>query len=212
MYTIEIRNLCKTIKNAVILEDINLKLESGNVYGFVGKNGSGKTMLFRSLAGLVHPTSGEVVINGKILHKDIAFVENLGLIIENVGLYPEFTGFKNLKLLAKINNKINDEQIKATIARVGLDPEDKRTVKKYSLGMRQRIVLAQALMESPDVLLLDEPTNGLDEAGTELIRSILREEVKRGALIAIASHDKEDIAFLCDTKYKMTAGRLEEMA
>ncbi|HCM13205.1 MAG TPA: multidrug ABC transporter ATP-binding protein, partial [Lachnospiraceae bacterium] len=134
----------------------------------------------------------------------------MGIIIENMGLYPEFTGFKNLKYLASINNLITDEDIRASIARVGLDPNDKRTIKKYSLGMRQRIILAQAFMEHPDILLLDEPTNGLDEAGIKLVRDILKEEAARGALIFISSHNKEDISYLCEVIYQMSNGRLEE--
>jgi ABC-2 type transport system ATP-binding protein len=167
-------------------------------------------MLFRCLAGLVHPSSGEILYDNKVLHKDIATPPRMGIIIENMGLYPEFTGFKNLKYLASINNLITDEDIRASIARVGLDPNDKRTIKKYSLGMRQRIILAQAFMEHPDILLLDEPTNGLDEAGIKLVRDILKEEAARGALIFISSHNKEDISYLCEVIYQMSNGRLEE--
>lgn len=207
--TIRVENLNKEIKKNVILKNINLNLEAGKVYGFVGKNGSGKTMLFRVLAGLILPTSGSVFINDKVLHKDIKGHDSLGLVIENVGLYPEFTGFKNLKILAKIKGKINDEQIEEAITRVGLDPKDNRTVRKYSLGMKQRIVLAQAIMEKPDIIMLDEPTNALDDAGIELIRTIIKEEKERGALILIASHNKEDIELLCDEKYYMSQGELK---
>ena len=210
MHTLEIKKLNKKIKTAVILEDIDLKMEGGKIYGFMGKNGSGKTMLFRCLAGMVRPTSGEILVNGKRLYQEISLVPNIGIIIENVGMYPEFTGFKNLKLLAGINKKIDDDTIRNAIRRVGLDPDDRRTVRKYSMGMRQRIVFAQAIMESPDFLYLDEPTNGLDEDGGIEFRKILKEESARGALILIASHNREDIDLLCDAKYRMSEGKLEE--
>ena len=135
---------------------------------------------------------------------------NMGVVIENMGLYPEFTGLANLKYLANIRKRVSEQEIKETIARVGLNPNDKRTLKKYSLGMRQRIILAQALMEKPDILLLDEPTNGLDDKGVELIRDILKEEAERGALIMLASHNKEDVLYLCDKVFYMVNGCLEE--
>lgn len=207
---LETKKLTKIIKGNIVLEDVDLQMDKGNIYGIAGKNGSGKTMLFRCLSGLVKPTAGQIIYDGKILNKDIQAPPSMGIIIENMGLYPEFTGFKNLKYLAGIRKIISDDAIKAAISRVGLDPDDKRTIKKYSLGMRQRMILAQALMESPDILLLDEPTNGLDEAGVDLIREILKEEAERGALIAIASHNKEDILYLCNKVYYMTNGRLEE--
>lgn len=208
MHTIEIKNLTKKIKGIPVLSDINLNMQSGKTYGLIGKNGSGKTMLLRVIAGLMKPSSGSIIYNQKELYNDIDYIDNLGLIIENIGLYPEFTGFKNLKLLAEINKKITDSDIRNTIIRVGLNPEDKRTVKKYSLGMRQRITLAQAIMEKPDVLLLDEPTNGLDEKGIELLRNICKEEQKRNIIIIIASHSSDDIDILCDEVYKMENGML----
>lgn len=209
MNQIEVKGLCKSIKGAVVLDNINFSASGGKIYGFMGKNGSGKTMLLRTLAGLVKPSSGEIIIGGMTLHKDISFPLNMGIIIENVGLYPEFTGYQNLKFLSQIRNKIDDERIRASIEEVGLDPYDKRPIRKYSLGMRQRIVIAQALMESPDYILFDEPTNGLDENGIDMIRSILIKEAARNAIILIASHSKEDIDILCDEKYKMTSGRME---
>jgi ABC-2 type transport system ATP-binding protein len=210
MITLETRHLSKSIKGQVVLDDINIQMDKGNIYGVVGKNGSGKTMLFRCLAGLVYPSSGEILYDGKVLHKDIPNPPSIGIIIENMGLYPEFTGFKNLKYLASIHNRITDNEIKSAISRVGLNPDDKRTIKKYSLGMRQRIILAQAFMEHPSILLLDEPTNGLDEAGVKLVRDILKEEAANGTLIFISSHNKEDITYLCDSIYYMTSGRLEK--
>lgn len=206
---IEINDLCKKIKNNTVLNHINLQLEGAKIYGIAGVNGSGKTMLFRCLAGLVKPTTGEILYDGKILYKDIFSPSSMGVVIENMGLYPEFTGFANLKYLAGIKKAITDAEIRSAIARVGLDPYDKRKVGKYSLGMRQRIVLAQAFMEKPDILLLDEPTNALDEKGVNLIRTILREEAARGALVMITSHNKDDLLYLCNEVFYMADGHLE---
>jgi len=162
------------------------------------------------MAGLVRPSSGEIAYDGRVLYRDIQMPPNMGIVIENMGLYPEFTGFDNLKYLAGIRKVISDEEIRKAIGRVGLDPYDKRKIKKYSLGMRQRIILAQAFMEEPDILLLDEPTNALDEEGVELVRRILKEEAGKGVLVMIASHNKEDIDCLCDKVYHMSKGCLEE--
>lgn len=206
--TIHLEHITKTIKQQSILEDISLTLEAGKVYGFVGENGSGKTMLLRTISGLIHPTSGEVWINNQVLHKDISVVPNLGIMLENTGLYTEFTGFWNLKLLAGIQKKITDEEIREAIRKVGLNPDDQRSIRKYSLGMRQRILLAQAIMEKPQYLLLDEPGNGLDEEGVELLRTIIRTEREKGTLILLASHSKEDIRLLCDKVYRVKKGRV----
>lgn len=200
----------KKIRKKEILSDINLHLQSGNVYGFVGRNGSGKTMLFRALSGLMKVDSGEVRLDDKILRKDIDILPNLGIVLENAGLYPEFTGFDNLEMLAKINEKIGKGEIETAIQRVGLDPSDKRSYRKYSLGMKQRIVLAQAIMERPDIIMLDEPTNALDEFGVEEIRQVILEEKKRGALILVASHNKEDIRILADQVFYMEQGHLTD--
>lgn len=207
---LEAKNINKTINKRIILSDINLILQSGHVYGFVGRNGSGKTMLFRALSGLMKINSGEIICDGKQLHKDIGMLPNLGIVLENAGLYPEFSGLKNLKMLAMLRNVIDEQMIRDTIVRVGLDPDDKRPIRKYSLGMKQRIVLAQALMEKPDILMLDEPTNALDEGGVEEIRKIVLEEKKRGALILLASHNKEDMALLADEIFYMQEGRIVE--
>lgn len=207
MNTIDLDKVSKTIKNSEVLKDITLHFESGNIYGFVGRNGSGKTMLFRLISGLIKPTSGSVKYNGRVLGTELDIIPRLGLVIENVGLYPEFTGLQNLKMLAKINSLIGKQEIREAITRVGLDPDDRRTVRKYSLGMKQRIVLAQAIMERPDVLILDEPTNALDEDGVMQIRELIREEKERGALVLIASHNREDISSLCDVIYTMRGGK-----
>lgn len=203
-------NVSKNIGNKVILQDVNLKLESGNIYGFVGRNGSGKTMLFRALSGLMQISSGEIYWNNQLLHRDIKVIPYLGIVLENAGLYPELTGKENLTLLARLNHKIGEQEIEKAIERVGLDPKDKRTYRKYSLGMKQRIVLAQAIMEKPDVLMLDEPTNSLDEVGVELIRNVIMEEKKRGALVLIASHNREDIEMLADVVFEVKSGVISE--
>ncbi|WP_455716197.1 ABC transporter ATP-binding protein [Anaerosporobacter sp.] len=202
------KGISKRLKGKSILNNINLELHGGNIYGFIGRNGSGKTMLIRLLSGLIYPSEGEVFYNGKQLHKEISCLPKLGVVIENIGLYPEFTGFQNLRFLAKINRLIGDQEIEEAITRVGLDPYDRRSFSKYSLGMKQRIILAQAIMEKPDIILLDEPTNALDENGIDLIRKIISEEKERGALIVIASHNKEDIELLCDNVYRLQGGSI----
>ena len=205
-----VKNVTKRIRGKMILDDVSMHLFSGNVYGIVGRNGSGKTMLLRALAGLIRADEGEIWYQDQLLHKDMDVPPSLGIIIENAGLYPEFTGMKNLRLLAAIKKTIGNKEIREAMERVGLDPEDKRTYRKYSLGMKQRLLIAQAIMEKPDVLLLDEPANGLDEEAVGLMRRIVEEERKRGALILLASHNKEDIGLLADTVYRMEAGRLRE--
>ena len=203
-----VENLCKKIKDRVILDNINLNLESGNVYGFVGRNGSGKTMLFRAVSGLINIDSGKVMLDEKELHKDMQVLPDMGIILENAGLYSEFTGRKNLQILAGIRKKITTEEVDKAIERVGLDPDDRRTYRKYSLGMKQRIVLAQAIMEHPSILFLDEPTNALDEYGVNRIRRIVAEEKERGSIVLLASHNKEDIEMLADKVYYMVDGRI----
>lgn len=173
---LEVMNVSKVIKGRKILENVNLHLEGGRIYGIVGRNGSGKTMLFRAISGLMKCSSGKVVLDGKELSKDFSVLPNIGLIIEHTDLYPEFDGCMNLKILAGIQKKIGKEEIEEAMARVGLDAKDKRIVAKYSMGMRQKLALAQAIMEKPDVILLDEPTNGLDEIAVEMVRKVLREE------------------------------------
>ena len=208
MSRIEIEHLVKQYKETVVLNDISMTLESGSIYGFVGRNGSGKTMLMKHIIGFVYPTSGTVRVDGKIVGKEIAMPDNIGAIIENPGFLPEYSGFQNLKLLAGIRNRITDADIRRTLESVGLDPNLKKHVGKYSLGMKQRLGLAQALMEDPDILLLDEPMNGLDDQGVEEIRRLLIAYRKRGKLIVIASHSKEDVSLLCDVIYRFDHGKI----
>lgn len=203
-----VKNINKTIRKKVILSDVNLCLKSGTIYGFVGRNGSGKTMLFRALSGLMRIDSGSIVWEGKTLHKDFSVLPSLGIIIENAGLYPSLTGIQNLTYLANLTKRIGQKEIIHAITRVGLDPNDKRIYRKYSLGMKQRLAVAQAIMEKPDVIMLDEPTNALDETGVEEIRKIILEERERGALILVASHNKEDIKTLADELYRVENGQV----
>ena len=209
MSEIIIENFSKTINNNKILDNVNLTFESGHVYGLVGRNGSGKTMLLRAICGLIFPDSGKVIIDGKQLHKDISFPESCGIIIENTDLLPNFSAFDNLKMLSEIKNTANDNMIKSAIKSVGLDPDSKKKVKTFSLGMKQRLSIAQALFEDPDILLLDEPTNALDEDGVNDVRRILLEQKKKNKLIIIASHNKEDISLLSDTVISVSNGRFQ---
>lgn len=210
MNAVEIKDMTKVIKKKTILSHINLTIEAGSVNGFYGHNGSGKSMLFRAIAGLIHPTEGSVAVFGKTLGEEISFPESMGLVIEAVGFWPYYTGFENLKILASIKHTISDEEIRRAIERVGLNPDDKRTYAKYSLGMKQRLGIAQAVMEKPNLILLDEPTNALDEDGITLIRNVICEEQNRGATVLIASHNKEDLSLLCQKFYKMNDGTLSE--
>lgn len=204
------KNYNKLIKKKEILTDINLTFESGKIYGLHGHNGSGKTMLLRAICGLILPTSGSVTVDGKTVGKDIEFPDGVGVIIENMSLIPEYTGFKNLQLLAGIKKKIGDSEIRDTLISVGLDPDDKRKVKEYSLGMKQKLNFAQAIMEKPELLLLDEPTNAMDVQTVEKVRSILVEMKEKGTLIIIASHNKEDLDALCDEFINICDGKIQK--
>lgn len=208
---IKIKNISKKIKGTEVIKNVSCELEPGHVYGIYGRNGSGKTMLMRCMLGLISIDSGEVEIEGKKIGKEIDQPQSVGAIIENVNFFTYATGLENLKMLAAINKKISEKKIRETLERVGLDPDDKRLVSKYSLGMKQRLAIAQAIMEEPDLLVLDEPTNALDEEGIDRFRKIIQEEAKRKATIIIASHNKEDITLLSDVKMRMEAGRLIEV-
>ncbi len=209
MKQITVTDAAKTLKKRLVLNHINLELEEGGIYGFFGPNGSGKTMLFRAICGLIYLDSGSIDVFGlKVGEK--RFPKDLGLVIESVGFWNEFTGFENLKFLASIKQKIGDREINQVLERVGLDPKDSRSYKKYSLGMKQRLAIAQAVMEQPRLLVLDEPTNALDEDGIQAVHQIIREENQRGCTILIASHNKTDLNLLCQKKFKMAEGRLEE--
>lgn len=208
MSEIKIEDLSKSIKGALILDKVSITLTSGKIYGLRGKNGSGKTMLMRAMAGLLIPDSGSVIINGKTLHKDISFPESIGILIENPSFLPQYTGFKNLKLLAGLTGGISDEEIKTALDRVGLDPEDKRTYRKYSLGMKQKLGIANAIMGEPDIIILDEPINALDEESVKKIKKVLLEIRDKDKLIIIACHDREELEYLSDIIYEIKDGSI----
>lgn len=205
---VELKNVSKRLNDVTVLEDISLTLESGTIYGLKGKNGCGKTMLMRMMAGLIYPTSGTVSIDGEILHKDIATPRSIGILIENPAFLPGYTGQRNLELLAGLTGKADRTQIAKTMSRVGLDPNDKRTYRKYSLGMKQRLGIACALMECPDLILLDEPINAIDEKGVPKIWEALQEKKQRGALIVLACHDTEELTSLADQIITIEEGKI----
>lgn len=205
---VRLEDYCKSFKSAEVLKNINLTLESGKVIGLKGKNGSGKTMLMRAISGLILPTLGKVYINDKELGRHISFPPSIGILIENPSFISNYTGFKNLKILASIQNRISDDEIRDAIRKVGLDPDDKRTFKKYSLGMKQRLGIAAAIMERPDIVILDEPINALDEAGAGLIKGLLDELKANGSLIIIACHDTEELNYLSDEIYEIYDGEI----
>lgn len=205
---VEIKNYCKSIKSRPILNNVSYNFEYSKIYGIYGHNGSGKTMLLRAIAGLLVPDSGSVVIDGKVLHKDMSFPPSIGIVIENMNLLPQYNAFDNLKILGKIKKTATDEDIKTAFERVGLKSDLK--VKKFSLGMKQRLNIAQAVFEKQKIILLDEPTNALDNDGVQLIYKLLKEEKERGALVVITTHHKEDLEEVCDVVLKMTEGELHE--
>ncbi|QTM98937.1 ATP-binding cassette domain-containing protein [Sediminibacillus dalangtanensis] len=205
---LEANHVSKQIKKEQVLADIDLSLHKGKIYGFRGKNGSGKTMLFRLLCGLIRASEGSVKVDGKTLGEDISFPPSVGVLIEYPGFLNGYTGFKNLKLLAEINKIVDDEKIKQSIRMVGLDPDDKRKYRKYSLGMKQRLGIAQAIMEEPELIILDEPTNALDSDGVEEIKKVLLDLKADGKCILIASHDKEELDYLSDEIFMMENGKI----
>jgi len=207
---IRVENVTKKFGEVTALNQINISFERGKIYGIIGRNGSGKTVLFKTIIGYLKPTGGRVVVGGKEIGKDIDFAENMGIIIENPGFLSGYTGYKNLEYLAGIRKIIGKEQIKESMRRVGLEPDSKKKVGKYSLGMRQRLGIAQAIMENPDILILDEPMNGLDNQGVEDVRRILLKLKEEGKTIILASHNKEDIALLCDKVYEMEHGEIRK--
>lgn len=207
---IEVKNVSLSIKENKILNNINVSFERGKIHGLIGRNGSGKTMLMKCICGFVKCTSGEIIVNGERVGKDVDFPFNTGIIIENPSFIPYYSGYKNLKMLAELNGKTKKEDVIASIESVGLDPKMKRSVKKYSLGMRQRLGFAQAIMDNPDILILDEPMNGLDVDGVDDIRKCLMELRNQGKTILIASHYAEDIEILCDTVHEIKKGYISE--
>lgn len=209
MNSIELSHISKKIKGKIVLNDININLNRGKIYGFVGHNGSGKSMLFRVISGLVKPSNGSINIFGDTLHKDISFPKKISILLEKPGLLEQYSGLDNLRFLAGIKKEIGENEIKAAIERVGLDPLDKKPVKTYSLGMKQRLAIAQCIMEKPDLILLDEPMNGLDEDSVNNVYDIIKEENNRGATILLTSHNKQDIEALCHEVYSINSGMIK---
>ncbi len=207
MNTLKVTDLGKTIKGTTVLRGINLELSGGKIYAFQGENGSGKTMLFRVLSGLSPETEGSILYNGFKLHEKKEVV-NIGITIENASLFPQFTGMQNLHYLAQLNKRITNAEIRNALERVGLDPDDRRIVRKYSLGMKQRLLIAQAIMEKPDFLFLDEPTNAIDKEGVKLVHKIIREEAERGAIVLMSSHIDTDVSALAYRVYVMKRGEI----
>lgn len=208
---IDIKNVSLRIGKTDILKSINISFEEGRIHGLIGRNGSGKTMLMKCICGFIRPTAGIITVGGKQIGKDIDFPENMGIIIEAPGFIPYYSGYKNLKLLAGLRGKIGKNEIIKSMEQVGLDPYLKRHVRKYSLGMRQRLGLAQAIMENPDLLILDEPMSGLDKEGVSDMRGYLKLFREQGKTILIASHSAEDISILCDTVCEMDKGMLSSL-
>ena len=208
MMNIKISHVSKIIKNNPVIKDISMELQSGAVYGFKGINGSGKTMLMRLISGLIRPSQGEISMNGKILGKDISFPNSIGVFLENPAFLDAYSGFNNLKLLASIKSVASNDDIRNTLLRVGLDPDSNKKYKKYSLGMKQRLGIAAAIMEKPEIVILDEPTNSLDEDGVDLVKHIVRNEKERGALVIVSCHDEEILKGMSDEVFLLEQGRL----
>lgn len=205
---IEVTNISKSIRGVSILNKISLSFIGGNIYGLIGRNGSGKTMLLRAIAGLIVPDEGTISVNGKLLHKDISFPENMGILIEAPTFLNYMTGLDNLALLAEIRNIVTIDEIKKYMEQFGLDPSLKLPVRKYSLGMRQKLGVIQAIMENPKILILDEPFNALDEISIRLLQNMLLQYKKSGKIIIVTSHHKDDIVPLCDDIYQMSNGEI----
>lgn len=205
---IKVENVSKIIRGNSVIEHISMELTSGKVFGFRGINGSGKTMLMRLIAGLIYPTKGQITVDNKILGRDINFPENMGLLIENPAFLDNYSGFANLKLLSSIQDKIDDKQIRRTLERVGLEPDSKKKYKKYSLGMKQKLGIAAAVLEKPELLILDEPANALDEEGVERLKKIVQEEKERGALIILSCHDAYLLEEMSDVICLLQDGKL----
>jgi ABC-2 type transport system ATP-binding protein len=208
---IHVINVHKTIEGQEILNNINIEFMNSKIYGLIGRNGSGKTVLLKCICGFMSVSKGEIWLDHKLIGKDISFIDNLGFIINSPGFLPEISGYKNLLYLASIKGKTNKQDIKKYMEIVGLDWSSKKNVGKYSLGMKQRLGIAQAIMEDPQIIILDEPMNGLDNLGVQHFRELLLNLKKEGKLIIITSHNKEDIEFLCDEVYKMEMGAVEKI-
>lgn len=208
MNSIEIKNLTKTFGKHKVLDNVSLTVPQKQIIGLVGINGSGKTMLMRCICGFVIPEKGEIVVNGTTIGEKNNFAKDIGIIIEMPGFLPVYSGITNLSILASYSGKKSKEELALLMKKVGLDPEDKRPVRKYSMGMRQRLGIAQAIMDNPSLLVLDEPFNGLDKKGVEEIRKLLINLRAEGKTMILTSHHSEDIRSLCDCVYEMDGGQI----
>lgn len=211
MSVIEVKSVVKRWGNNTVLKSVDLTVEKSEIIGIIGHNGSGKTVLMKCICGFITPDSGEITVSGKRIGKDIDIPKNIGLIIETPGFLPNFSGFSNLWQLAKIRGKISKDDVRSVMKTVGLDPNEKKHVGKYSLGMRQRLGIAQAIMENPDILILDEPMNGLDKDGVADMRELLLGLKGSGKTIIVASHNSVDIDVLCDRVFEITKGDLKQV-
>ena len=209
MSEIQIVNYTKEIKGRVVLDNVTLSFHPGRIYGLKGVNGSGKTMLLRAVCGLIYPTHGYVEIDGERLGKDISFPRSISALIESPAFLDNFTGYKNLEMIASLKEVATKEDIENALMEVGLDPHDTRTYRKYSLGMKQKLGLACCFMENPDIILLDEPFNALDEESVEKVKKIILKHKERGALIVLACHDGESLSSLSDEIYNIVEGRVK---
>lgn len=205
---IRVEQICKKFQQTYVLENINLEISKGEICGLIGRNGSGKTMLLKCICGFVIPTSGKIFIHEEELNHKIKAAQNMGIIIETPGFLPDVTGFQNLKYLSLIYKKIRNNEIIETMEKVGLDASSKKKVGKYSLGMRQRLGIAQAIMENPEILILDEPMNGLDNQGVDDMRKLFMQLKDNGTTILLASHNREDIGILCNKVLELDKGRI----
>lgn len=205
---ISVEHLTKSFGKVTVLNDVSIHFERGKIYGIVGRNGSGKTILMKCICGFLNPTDGTVTVSGKIVGKDVEIPEDLGVIIETPGFVTNYSGYKNLKLLASVRGRITNDDVVKAMKTVGLDPKSKKHVGKYSLGMRQRLGIAQAIMEKPEILILDEPMNGLDNDGVLHIRNVLLALKEQGITMILVSHNREDIDVLCDKVCYMDKGTL----
>lgn len=211
-HVIDVVNVSKRFGSETVVKDVSLSLDRGKIYGITGRNGSGKTVLFKMIIGFLKPSSGKIFVDGLEIGKDTDFAKETGIIIETPGFLGSFTGYKNLEYLANIQKITGRDKIREALGRVGLDPDDRKKVRKYSLGMRQRLGIAQAIMENPHILILDEPMNGLDSQGAQDIRNLFLDLKRQGVTILLASHNREDMELLCDKIYRMEDGYLREEA
>ena len=208
-HIIEVKNVYKSFKNIEVLHDVSLQVDAGSICGIIGRNGSGKTVLFKCICGFLQTDRGEIQIEGKAVGKDKSTLSNLGIIIESPGFLRHYSGYKNLEFLMGLNGKPDREKINDVLDLVGLAEQKNKKVGKYSMGMRQRLGIAQAIMEDQNILILDEPMNGLDNQGVEDMRQLLLKLKEKGNTILLASHNQEDIRQLCDSVYEMDLGRIQ---